>query len=137
MLAAPLSTAFWACYLGGGISDLLEGALARWLKTKSAAGAKLDSAADLVFAAAIMKPFFHNTFHSGQANTAINIPGCLVKLGGESVLKNPGKVFLRYSRPIITDADHIVVLDLASRNYDTALSAFKFNRFHRIVHKIL
>ena len=54
MLAAPLSAAFWVCYLGGGISDLPDGALARRLKTQSAAGAKLDSAADLVFAAAIM-----------------------------------------------------------------------------------
>ncbi len=53
VVAAPFSTVFWTCYLGGGISDLLDGALACRLKTQSAAGAKLDSAADLVFAAAI------------------------------------------------------------------------------------
>lgn len=53
MVAVPFSAAFWACYLGGGISDLLDGALARRLKAQSAAGAKLDSAADLVFTAAI------------------------------------------------------------------------------------
>lgn len=53
VLAVPFSAAFWACYLGGGISDLLDGALARRLKTQSAAGAKLDSAADLVFTAGI------------------------------------------------------------------------------------
>jgi|GEM_PF-248674 len=53
VLADPFSAAFWTCYLCGGVSDLLDGALTRRLKTQSAAGAKLDSAADLVFAAAI------------------------------------------------------------------------------------
>lgn len=53
VLAAPFSTAFWTCYLCGGISDLMDGALARRLKTQSAAGAKLDSVADLFFAAVI------------------------------------------------------------------------------------
>ena len=54
VLTAPFSAAFWTCYLCCGISDLLDGVLARRLKTQSAAGAKLNSAADLVFAAAIM-----------------------------------------------------------------------------------
>ncbi|QNK39506.1 CDP-alcohol phosphatidyltransferase family protein [Caproicibacter fermentans] len=53
VLAAPFSAAFWTCYLCGGISDLLDGALARRLNTQSVAGAMLDSAADLVFTAAI------------------------------------------------------------------------------------
>lgn len=53
VLAAPFSAAFWVCYLAGGVSDLLDGPVARRLHAQSAAGAKLDSAADLVFAAAI------------------------------------------------------------------------------------
>jgi len=53
VLAAPFSAAFWACYLGGGVSDLLDGPIARRLNIQSTAGAKLDSAADLAFAAAI------------------------------------------------------------------------------------
>ena len=53
VLAAPFSAAFWVCYLGGGVSDLLDGPVARALHIQSEAGAKLDSAADLAFAAAI------------------------------------------------------------------------------------
>jgi CDP-diacylglycerol--glycerol-3-phosphate 3-phosphatidyltransferase len=53
VLTAPFSAAFWLCYLGGGISDLLDGPIARALHIQSEVGAKLDSAADLVFAAAI------------------------------------------------------------------------------------
>ncbi|NLU24075.1 MAG: CDP-alcohol phosphatidyltransferase family protein [Clostridiales bacterium] len=53
VLTVPFSTAFWICYLGGGVSDLLDGPIARGLHIQSAAGAKLDSAADFAFAAAI------------------------------------------------------------------------------------
>ena len=53
VLAAPFSVAFWICYLGGGVSDLLDGPVARYLHIQSDVGAKLDSAADLAFAAAI------------------------------------------------------------------------------------
>ncbi|BAL00468.1 hypothetical protein OBV_32690 [Oscillibacter valericigenes Sjm18-20] len=52
-LTAPFSAAFRVCYLACGISDLLDGAVARRLHIQSVAGAKLDSAADLAFAAAI------------------------------------------------------------------------------------
>ncbi len=51
VLANLFSAAFWVCYLGGGISDLLDGPVARALHIQSEIGAKLDSAADLVFAA--------------------------------------------------------------------------------------
>lgn len=47
---APFSAAFWICYVCGGVSDLLDGPLARRLHTQRDTGAKLDSAADLVFA---------------------------------------------------------------------------------------
>jgi CDP-diacylglycerol--glycerol-3-phosphate 3-phosphatidyltransferase len=53
VLAAPFSAVFWGCYLGGGASDLLDGPIARRLGTQSAAGARLDSAADFAFAIAI------------------------------------------------------------------------------------
>lgn len=53
VLAEPFSTAFWVCYLCGGLSDLLDGAVARKLKAHSPAGAKLDSMADVVFTAAL------------------------------------------------------------------------------------
>lgn len=53
VLAVPFSPIFWACYLCGGASDLLDGAIARRLNIQSSAGARLDSTADLVFAAAI------------------------------------------------------------------------------------
>ena len=53
VLAAPFSPVFWVCYLGGGVSDLLDGPVARALHIQSDVGATLDSAADLVFAAAI------------------------------------------------------------------------------------
>lgn len=53
VLAEPFSAAFWVCYLCGGLSDLLDGAVARKLKAHSPAGAKLDSIADVVFTAAL------------------------------------------------------------------------------------
>jgi predicted acetyltransferase/phosphatidylglycerophosphate synthase len=52
-LAAPFSAAFWICYVCAGLSDLLDGFAARMLGQQSAAGAKLDSIADLVFSAAL------------------------------------------------------------------------------------
>jgi CDP-diacylglycerol--glycerol-3-phosphate 3-phosphatidyltransferase len=49
LLSEPLSAPFWAGYVCGGLSDLLDGPVARRLHQQSAFGAKLDSAADLVF----------------------------------------------------------------------------------------
>ncbi|MDP4118803.1 MAG: CDP-alcohol phosphatidyltransferase family protein, partial [Bacillota bacterium] len=49
----PFSIFFWICYLLGGLSDLLDGFVARRLNQQSAAGAKLDSIADMVFGVAI------------------------------------------------------------------------------------
>lgn len=47
--AEPFSALFWAWYLCGGISDLLDGPVARKLHQQSETGAKLDSAADFLF----------------------------------------------------------------------------------------
>ena len=44
-----LSVAFGALYLLGGISDMADGFVARKTHTESETGAKLDSAADLIF----------------------------------------------------------------------------------------
>ncbi|MGE4277553.1 MAG: CDP-alcohol phosphatidyltransferase family protein, partial [Lawsonibacter sp.] len=47
--AEPFSVLFWAAYVCGGLSDLIDGPIARGLNQLSEAGAKLDSLADLVF----------------------------------------------------------------------------------------
>lgn len=49
----PFSIAFWICYFLGGLSDLLDGFVARILNQQSAKGAKIDSIADFVFAVSI------------------------------------------------------------------------------------
>ena len=52
MLFCPVfSPAFYAVYITAGVSDMIVGAVARKTGTVSAFGAKLDTAADLVFAA--------------------------------------------------------------------------------------
>ena len=50
----PLSTAFYMLYLYCGLSDAVDGYIARRTKTESRLGQKLDSAADLVFFAALL-----------------------------------------------------------------------------------
>lgn len=49
LCAKPFSPLFWAWYLCGGVSDLLDGPVARKLGQTSETGAKLDSAADFFF----------------------------------------------------------------------------------------
>lgn len=48
------SVTFWVCYLWCGISDMLDGLLARKFGQQSMTGAKLDSISDLVFAVTIL-----------------------------------------------------------------------------------
>lgn len=51
MLAvSPFSALFWIFYLGGGLTDILDGFIARKLNLQSTFGAKLDSIADFAFA---------------------------------------------------------------------------------------
>lgn len=59
-LTPVFSTGFWICYLCGGLSDLLDGPIARMLKQTSSAGARLDSIADLAFAVAIAAAVIKN-----------------------------------------------------------------------------
>lgn len=46
---APLSPAFYTLYIIAGLSDILDGWIARVTNTESELGAKLDSAADFFF----------------------------------------------------------------------------------------
>jgi CDP-diacylglycerol--glycerol-3-phosphate 3-phosphatidyltransferase len=47
--AEPFSVYFWVWYICGGISDIIDGSVARRLHQQSETGAKLDSAADFLF----------------------------------------------------------------------------------------
>ena len=51
LFLSPLSIAFGILYLLGGLSDMADGFVARKTHTETATGAKLDSAADLLFVA--------------------------------------------------------------------------------------
>ncbi|WP_320987936.1 CDP-alcohol phosphatidyltransferase family protein [Hungatella sp.] len=62
----PFSTAFWICYFLGGLSDLLDGLVARTLNQQSENGAKIDSIADTVFAASIFIIVLKNIFLPGR-----------------------------------------------------------------------
>ena len=42
---------FWALYLLCGLSDVLDGAVARWAGTESRLGERLDTIADIIFVA--------------------------------------------------------------------------------------
>lgn len=56
LFAEPLSGCFYVLYTVCGITDVLDGAVARVTHTQSKTGAMLDSVADLVFcAAAVIK----------------------------------------------------------------------------------
>ena len=51
LFLTPLSPAFYALYIAAGITDMTDGTVARLTGTASENGAKLDTAADIVFAA--------------------------------------------------------------------------------------
>jgi len=51
LLFPALSPAFFVLYIAGGISDMIDGAVARRTGTVSKFGSKLDTIADIVFAA--------------------------------------------------------------------------------------
>ena len=54
LLCQPFSPPFIGLYLIAGLSDMIDGAVARRTDTASEFGAKLDTAADLVFVAACL-----------------------------------------------------------------------------------
>ncbi len=51
LFCPALSPVFYALYIAAGLSDMIDGAVARKTDTVSEFGAKLDTAADIVFAA--------------------------------------------------------------------------------------
>ncbi|MDY4785260.1 CDP-alcohol phosphatidyltransferase family protein [Pygmaiobacter massiliensis] len=51
--AEPFSGLFWAAYAGGGLSDVLDGVVARRLNQQTELGAKMDSFADIAFGFAL------------------------------------------------------------------------------------
>lgn len=51
LFCPAFSPAFYALYITGGISDMIDGAVARKTNTVSESGSKLDTIADIVFAA--------------------------------------------------------------------------------------
>ena len=54
LLLAAFSTGFYACYLLAGITDMVDGAIARKLGTDSEFGEKLDTFADIIFVAIVL-----------------------------------------------------------------------------------
>ncbi len=54
LFCPPFSQAFYALYITAGISDMTDGTVARKTGSVSDFGSKLDTAADLVFAAACL-----------------------------------------------------------------------------------
>lgn len=60
VVVIPFGPAFWACYLCGGFTDLIDGFIARKLNQQSLAGAKLDSITNMIFAVAIMVVILEN-----------------------------------------------------------------------------
>ena len=54
VFCAPLSLPFYVLYTAAGASDILDGRIARKTNTATKFGAKLDTLADIVFAAVVM-----------------------------------------------------------------------------------
>ena len=50
----PFSLLFWILYIVCGISDILDGFIARSMKQESELGAKLDSIADIIFIGSVI-----------------------------------------------------------------------------------
>ena len=54
LFCTPLSLPFYALYTAAGLSDILDGWIARKTNTATKFGAKLDTLADIVFAAVVL-----------------------------------------------------------------------------------
>ncbi len=57
VFTVPLTVPFWILYACCGVSDILDGLIARALKQESEMGAKLDSIADIIFGFAMIIVF--------------------------------------------------------------------------------
>ncbi len=69
LIAMPFTHAFWLFYVLGGLSDMIDGFVARRLKCESDFGARLDSIADAAFlfavAIAVVRVLFIPAWLSG------------------------------------------------------------------------
>ena len=54
LFCMPLSLPFYAFYTAAGLSDIFDGIIARKTNTATKFGAKLDTLADIIFAAAVL-----------------------------------------------------------------------------------
>lgn len=54
LFVAPLSPIFYVLYLLAGITDMIDGTVARKTNTATKFGAKLDTLADIIFAAVVL-----------------------------------------------------------------------------------
>ena len=91
LFTAPLSPLFFLLYTLTGITDMLDGPIARRTHTASRSGARLDSLADVVFLAAVLYCLLPALFLPGWtiwALTAIAALRCTAWLVG----------FLKYRR---------------------------------------
>ena len=68
IFCTPFSQWFYFLYVIGGISDVIDGFVARRLKTESKLGAKLDTIADLIFAVVVLLKIIN----------AVNVPMWLI-----------------------------------------------------------
>lgn len=62
MFFPVFSPGFWVLYCWGGISDMIDGPIARKMNAESGLGSKIDSVADLIFvicAAVLILPVMH------------------------------------------------------------------------------
>ena len=57
---SPFSLSFWICYIGAGVTDMIDGFVARKLNQQSEFGAKLDSIADFIFAICLFMVMIRN-----------------------------------------------------------------------------
>ena len=57
LFCMPLSLPFYALFTAAGLSDIFDGRIARKMNTVTKFGAKLDTFADIVFAAVVLIKF--------------------------------------------------------------------------------
>lgn len=69
MFAAPLSMAFWILYAWCGVSDIVDGPIARHQGNASNFGATLDAVGDVTLAVALIVVFFPAILAMGQQGT--------------------------------------------------------------------
>lgn len=96
----PCSGLFGLCYLWGGVSDLLDGMVARLMKHQSPAGARLDSIADLILVIALLFLSWGISISPGGYGNGLFALRCCVLPGMELVYFDTGPFPLSIPTPI-------------------------------------